>query len=103
AGLAGCSIEDSTGRPDQPLYDMGLGAERIAAARAAIEAAGVPFVLTARAECFLTGHDDPLKEATRRLRAYAAAGADVVYAPGLATADQIRAVLDAVDRPLNVL
>jgi 2-methylisocitrate lyase-like PEP mutase family enzyme len=102
-GAAGCSIEDATGHADQPLYEVDLAAARIRAARAAITASGTDFVLTARAECFLTGHAEPLAEAIRRLKAYEAAGADVVYAPGLTTEAEIRAVLQAVRRPLNVL
>jgi 2-methylisocitrate lyase-like PEP mutase family enzyme len=102
-GIAGLSIEDSTGRPDAPLYDLTLARERIAAARAAIDAAGPGAVLTARAECFLVGRPH-LSEAIERLSAYAAAGADCLYAPGLGTADEIRAVVLAVaPKPVNVL
>lgn len=101
AGAAGCSIEDATGRPGHPLYDLPLAVERICAGVSA--AAGTGFVLTARAECFLTGHPDPLAEAIRRLQAYEAAGADVLYAPGLATEAEVRTVASAVGRPLNVL
>ena len=102
-GAAGCSIEDATGRDDDPLYDLDLAAERIRAARAAIDASGTDFVLTARAECFLTGHPEPLAEAIRRLQAFEAAGADVLYAPGLISEAEVRAVVDAVSRPVNVL
>lgn len=101
AGAAGCSIEDATGRKDRPLYGIEEAAARIAAAKQA--AAGNPFVVTARAECFLVGAPDPLAESIRRLRAYEAAGADVLYAPGLATAEQVRAVVSAVGKPVNVL
>ncbi len=101
AGAAGCSIEDSTGRPDRPLYGVEEAAARIAAAKAA--AGDNPFVLTARAECFLVGAADPLEESIRRLQAYEAAGADVLYAPGLATPEQVRAVVSAVGKPVNVL
>jgi 2-methylisocitrate lyase-like PEP mutase family enzyme len=103
AGLAGCSIEDNTGKKDVRLYDIGLATDRIRAAREAIDQAGVEFVLTARAECFLTGHDDPLNEAIRRLQAYERAGADVAYAPGLTKADQIGAIVGCVGIPVNVL
>ena len=102
AGLVGGSIEDSTGRPDQPLYELGRAVERI---RAAAEAArGLPFAftLTARAENFLVGRPD-LGEAIRRLQAYQEAGADVLYAPGLASKEDIAAVVSSVDRPVNVV
>jgi len=99
AGLAGCSIEDATGRADDPIYDAGLATERIAAA---VEAAGDRLVLTARAENLLHGRDD-LDDTIARLRRYAEAGAHVLYAPGLTDLAQIRAVVEAVDRPVNVL
>lgn len=102
-GAAGCSLEDATYDPAQPLFSVEEAAERIAAARAAIDAAGVPFVLTARAECFLMGTPDPLADAIRRLQAYQEAGADCLYAPGLTTKDEVAAVLSSVDRPVNVL
>ena len=103
AGLAGCSIEDTTGDPQQPLYERGLAVERICAARAEIDAAGSDFVLTARCEAYLTGHPDPLKECLERLAAMAEAGADVVYACGMAKADDIAALVTEVPRPVNVL
>jgi 2-methylisocitrate lyase-like PEP mutase family enzyme len=99
AGLAGCSIEDSTGRPDDPIYAAGLAAERIAAA---VEAGGDDFVITARAENFLHGRPD-LDDTIARLQKFQDAGAHVLYAPGLVTAEQIRTVVAAVDRPVNVL
>src|SRR5712692_8387849 len=80
-GVAGLSIEDATGDRARPLYDLSLAVERIQAARSAIEASGSGVLLTARSECYLVGHPDPLAEATRRLQAFAAAGADVLYAP----------------------
>ena len=98
-GLAGCSIEDSTGRADDPIYNIGHAAERVAAA---VEAAGHGFVLTARAENFLHGRTD-LAETIARLQKYQEAGAHVLYAPGITTAEQIRAVVSSVDRPVNVL
>ncbi|NBB83079.1 MAG: isocitrate lyase/phosphoenolpyruvate mutase family protein, partial [Alphaproteobacteria bacterium] len=99
-GLAGGSIEDATGDRDRPQYPLEAAAERVAAAA---EAAGdLPFVLTARAESFLVGNPD-LDDTIARLRAYAAAGADVVYAPALPDLDAIRAVCAAVDRPVNVV
>jgi 2-methylisocitrate lyase-like PEP mutase family enzyme len=99
AGLAGCSVEDATGRADDPIYDAPLAAERVAAA---VEAAGPDFVITARAENFL--HDRPdLDDTIARLQAFQDAGAQVLYAPGLTAPEQIRAVVAAVDRPVNVL
>jgi 2-methylisocitrate lyase-like PEP mutase family enzyme len=103
-GVAGLSIEDATGDPSKPLYDLELAVERIRAARAAIDATGTGVLLTGRAECFLVGHPDPLKESIRRLVAYAEAGADVLYAPDLRSLDEMRAVVAAVSpRPVNVL
>ncbi|MGE0714532.1 MAG: isocitrate lyase/phosphoenolpyruvate mutase family protein [Alphaproteobacteria bacterium] len=103
AGMAGGGIEDYTGRKDDPLYDLGLATDRIRAAREAIDATGVPFVLTGRAECFLTGHPDAFAESVRRCNAYRAAGADVLYAPGLNDTRQIADFVKAVDGPVNIL
>jgi len=103
-GVAGLSIEDATGDKSKPLYDLPLAAERIRAARAAIDATGSDVLLTGRAECFLVGHPNPLREAVRRLEAYAEAGADVLYAPDLRSLDDIKAVVRAVaPKPVNVL
>jgi 2-methylisocitrate lyase-like PEP mutase family enzyme len=102
AGLAGCSIEDFSGDARNPIYRLDDATRRIAAAATAAHAGPVPFVLTARAENHLHGRDD-LADTIARLQAYAQAGADVVYAPGLRTLEQITAVVAAVDRPLNVL
>jgi 2-methylisocitrate lyase-like PEP mutase family enzyme len=102
AGLAGCSIEDFTGHPDDPIYDLGLAAERVEAAAEAAHRGEVHLVLTARAENHLHGRDD-LADTIARLQAFQAAGADVLYAPGLNTADAIRSVVTSVDRPVNVL
>jgi 2-methylisocitrate lyase-like PEP mutase family enzyme len=103
-GVAGLSIEDATGDREHPLYDLDLAVERIAAARAAIDESGTGVMLTARAECFLVGHPDPLEESLRRLRAYAAAGADVLYAPGPTNREQIETIVQAVHpKPVNVL
>lgn len=101
-GLAGGSIEDSTGRADQPLYEFGLAVERIRAAVEAVRALPQPFVLTARAENFLVGKPD-LKDTIKRLQAYQEAGADVLYAPALTSAQDIAAIVSSVDRPVNVL
>jgi len=104
AGVAGVSIEDATGRPERPLYEMAEAVERLTAARRSIDATGTGVVLTGRAECFLVGHADPLRESARRLEAYAAAGADVLFAPGVRERDDIRAIVAAVrPRPVNVL
>jgi 2-methylisocitrate lyase-like PEP mutase family enzyme len=100
AGLAGGSIEDTTGRDDEPVYDLDTAAARVQAAANAAREAG--FVLTARAENHLHGRDD-LSDTIARLQAYEAAGADVLYAPGLASLDDIREVVRAVGKPVNVL
>jgi 2-methylisocitrate lyase-like PEP mutase family enzyme len=101
-GLAGCSVEDFTGRPDDPIYDLGLAADRVAAAADVAHAGPVHFVLTARAENHI--HDRPdLDDTIARLLAYGEAGADVLYAPGLRDIGDIRRVVSAVDRPVNVL
>jgi 2-methylisocitrate lyase-like PEP mutase family enzyme len=103
-GVAGLSIEDATGRQDEPLYPFELAVERIKAARKAIDETGSGVVLTARAECFLTGHAEPLKESVRRIEAYAAAGADVLYAPGPKTPADIGAIVAAAGgKPVNTL
>jgi 2-methylisocitrate lyase-like PEP mutase family enzyme len=99
AGLAGCSIEDATGRDDDPIYSLALATERIAAAA---DVADGRLVLTARAENHLHGRDD-LADTIARLQAFQEAGADVLYAPGLRSAEDIRAVVTSVDRPVNVL
>jgi 2-methylisocitrate lyase-like PEP mutase family enzyme len=103
-GVAGLSIEDATGRADEPLYAFELAVERIKAARRAIHETGSGVLLTARAECFLTGHADPLNESVRRIAAYAEAGADVLYAPGPKTREQISAIVAAAGgKPVNAL
>lgn len=101
-GLAGCSIEDHTGRPEDPIYSFDHAVERIAAAVEAARSLPHDFVLTARAENLLHGRLD-LDDTVRRLQAFEAAGADVLYAPGLHELDQIRAVCSAVNRPVNVV
>ncbi len=102
AGLAGCSIEDlPLGRESAP-YELAFAAERVRAAADAAHALPFPFVLTARAENFIADRPD-LADTVARLQAYAEAGADVLYAPGLRTEEEISAVVHAVDRPVNVL
>lgn len=103
-GVAGLSIEDSSGEGAAPLYEFDLAVERIKAARAAIDAAGVPVVLTARCEAWLVGQSDPLRVSLERLVAFAAAGADCLYAPGVRDHDEISAIVKAVSpKPVNVL
>ncbi|MGD0699110.1 MAG: isocitrate lyase/phosphoenolpyruvate mutase family protein [Trebonia sp.] len=101
-GLAGCSVEDFTGDDDAPIYDIGLAAERVAAAVEAAHAGPARLVLTARAENYLYGRTD-LADTITRLQAYQAAGADVLYAPGLTSLTDIRQLVTALDRPVNVL
>lgn len=102
-GIAGLSIEDSTGNKEAPLYDFDLAVSRIKAARAAIDQAGSGVLLTARSEGFIAGRPD-LAETTRRLKAFAAAGADVLYAPGIKDDAQISAVVQAASgKPVNML
>jgi len=103
-GVAGLSIEDSTGDPQKPLYDLDDALARLRAARAAIDKSGGDVLLTGRAECFLVRHPDALNESIRRLVAYAAAGADCLYAPGLRKREEIAAVVQAVaPKPVNLL
>ena len=102
-GIAGLSIEDSSGDPAEPLYDFQLAVARVRAAREAIDESGTGVLLTARSEGFLVGRPD-LPETIRRLTAYAAAGADCLYAPGLRTLSDIGAIVAAVaPQPVNVL
>ena len=102
AGLAGCSLEDFTGDPDEPIYDIGPAVERVAAAADAAHAGPVRLVLTARAENYLHRRPD-LADTIARLQAYQAAGADVLYAPGLTSLADIGRVVASLDRPVNVL
>jgi 2-methylisocitrate lyase-like PEP mutase family enzyme len=103
-GVAGLSIEDSTGDPMSPLYELPIAVDRIRAARQAIDRSGEDVMLTARAECYHVGHRDPFRESVRRLEAYAAAGADVLFAPGPQDPADIKALAAAVaPKPLNLL
>jgi len=102
-GVAGLSIEDSTGDGQKPLYELGFAVEQMRAARKAIDQAGGDTLLVGRAECFLVGRPD-LDETIARLKAYAQAGADCLYAPGIKTREQIAAVVAAVaPKPVNLL
>lgn len=102
AGVVGGSIEDSTGRPDNPIYDKEHAADRVRAASEAARGLPFTFTLTGRAENYLWRRPD-ISDTIARLQAYQEAGADVLYAPGLATKDDIAAVVSSVDRPVNVL
>jgi 2-methylisocitrate lyase-like PEP mutase family enzyme len=102
AGAVGGSIEDATGRPADPIYSRELAADRIRAAVEVARSLPFPFTLTARAENYLYGCPD-LSDTIARLQSYQEAGADVLYAPGLATKDDIATVVRSVDRPVNVL
>jgi methylisocitrate lyase len=102
-GIAGLSIEDSTGDPAHPLHDLDLAVERVRAAREAIDESGTGVLLTGRSEGFVVGRPD-IDETVRRLRAYAEAGADCLYAPRIGTTEQVAAVVAAVaPKPVNLL
>lgn len=102
-GIAGLSIEDSTGDADNPLYDFDLAVERVRAAREAIDTSGTGVVLTGRSEGFVVGCPD-IDETLRRLRAYADAGADCLYAPRVSTHEHVAAIVEAVaPKPVNLL
>lgn len=103
-GVAGLSIEDASADPAAPLYEFGLAVERVKAARAAIDASGVPVVLTARCEAWLSGEAQPLKVSLERLVAFVEAGADCLFAPGVREPEDIAAIVKAVaPKPVNVL
>jgi len=103
-GVAGLSVEDATGEPAAPLYELSLAVERVRAAREAIDQSGSEVLLTARAECYHVGHPDALRESIHRLEAYAAAGADVLFAPGPQKPEDIKALAEAVHpKPFNLL
>jgi 2-methylisocitrate lyase-like PEP mutase family enzyme len=101
-GLAGGSIEDSTQRPDHPIYELELAIERIRAAAEVVAALPFAFTLTARAENYLVGRPD-LNDTIKRLQAYQEAGADVLFAPGLTSKQDIVSVVSSLDRPVNVI
>jgi 2-methylisocitrate lyase-like PEP mutase family enzyme len=102
AGLAGCSVEDYSGRESDTIYDAGLAAERVAAAAEAAHSGSRKLVLTARAENHIHGRDD-LPDTIARLQSFQEAGADVLFAPGLRELDKIRELISAVNLPVNVL
>lgn len=102
SGLVGGSIEDATSRPDHPIHDLEVAVERVRAASGAARSLPYLFTLTGRAENYLFGRPD-LEDTIRRLQAYQEAGADVLYAPGLVSKEDIAAVVSSVDRPVNVL
>ncbi|HEX8556553.1 MAG TPA: isocitrate lyase/phosphoenolpyruvate mutase family protein [Pyrinomonadaceae bacterium] len=102
AGLVGGSIEDYSGAPSNRIYDLSLAVERVQAAAEAARSLDFPFTLTARADNIIRGRND-LDDTIRRLQAFEAAGADVLYAPGLRTLDEVRLAADALTKPLNVL
>ncbi len=102
AGLAGFSIEDSTGDKEDPIFEIGRAVERMVAAAEVAHGGAAHVVLTGRCEMYLHGQRD-LAEVIRRLQAYSAAGADVLFAPGVVELDQVRRLVDEVDRPVNVL
>jgi 2-methylisocitrate lyase-like PEP mutase family enzyme len=103
-GVAGLSIEDNTGRADAPLYEKNLAVERIRAAHSAIDSSGMRIVLTGRCEAWLVGDVDPLRTALDRLVAYADAGADCLYAPGVLAPEEIAQIVKAIaPKPVNLL
>lgn len=102
AGLSGCSIEDSTNRDDDPIYEFELSVDRVRAAVEQVRKLSFPFMFTARAENYLHGRED-LADTIRRLQAFQEAGADVLYAPGLTDMKEIATLVSEVDRPVNVL
>ena len=104
AGVSGLSIEDATGRSSEPLYELELAVERMDAARRVIDESGTGVLLTGRAECYLVDHPHAYSETLLRLEAYAEAGADVLYAPGVTSQEEIRAIVSAVaPKPVNIL
>lgn len=102
SGIVGGSLEDASGDATNPIYDVGLAVERIQSAAAAAKSLNFKFTLTARAENYLYGRAD-LKATIKRLQAYQEAGADVLYAPGIQSREDIKAIVQSIDRPLNVL
>lgn len=102
-GAVGASIEDYSKDPLQPLYDLDYATERVVAAKRASQAVDYPITLTARAECYLTGHPDPFAEAVKRVNHYREAGADCVFVPGIKDIATITALVREVDAPVSVV
>ncbi len=103
-GVAGLSIEDATGTESKPLYEVSLATDRIKAARAAIDESKSGVLLVGRAECYLVHHPNAFAESLHRLQAYAAAGADVLYAPGVSKREEMQEIVNAVaPKPVNIL
>jgi 2-methylisocitrate lyase-like PEP mutase family enzyme len=103
SGVVGASIEDYSGEPKHPFYDIELAAERVRAAKEAVARLDYPFVLTARADCYLYGHSDPFRESVLRINRYREAGADCLYVPGIRDIETIRRLVESVDGPVNVV
>ena len=103
AGAVGGNIEDYTGDPREPLFEADLAAARIAAARAAADKSGIPFTLTARTDCYITGQDKPMTEAVRRAKLYREAGADCIFVAGVTDRSTIAALVREIPAPLNVV
>lgn len=103
SGAVGANIEDYCGDKSKPLYEINMAAERIAAAKQAVSNLGYPFMLTARAECYLCGHPDPFAESVKRVNRYRRAGADCLFVPGIKDIDTIRQLVKEVDGPVNVV
>lgn len=102
-GAVGGNIEDVTGKPSAPLFDLMLASERIRAAREAADASGLPFTLTARTDCYLAGIDAPFAAAVQRANRYRQAGADCLFVPGVSDPEVIAALVKEIDGPLNVV
>ncbi len=102
-GVVGAGIEDYSGKKDKPLYDIELAADRIRCAREAVTDLPYPFTLTARAECYLTGHPEPFRESVNRVNRYREAGADCLFVPGIRDIETIRQLVREVDGPVNVV
>lgn len=102
-GVVGASIEDYTGDTNSPLYDIELSVERIQAAKEAVSRLGYPFILTARAECYFTGHAEPFKESVLRANRYREAGADCLFIPGIKSIETIKALVQEIDGPVSVV
>jgi 2-methylisocitrate lyase-like PEP mutase family enzyme len=102
-GVVGASIEDFTGDKSHPLYDIELATDRIRAAKQATENLKYPFVLTARAECYLVGHGDPFEESLKRVNRYREAGADCLFVPGIKDIETISKLVTEVDGPISVV